>query len=222
VGEPRVLIVEDDPDLRRVLRTALEEEGLAVMAAATGAQALGLCREQIPDLVTIDVGLPDSDGRDVCQVLRSQGVDAPVLFLTARDAVPDRISGLRAGGDDYVTKPFSIRELVARLEALHRRSAKDGSRRVRDLRLDPTEHRAHAGEANIALTPTEFRLLGALASRPGDAIRRRELVHAGWPDGAIVHDNTLDVYVARLRRKLRSISSTAEIVTVHRVGYRLA
>jgi len=221
-GKVRVLVVEDDPDLRRVLRTALEEEGFAVMATTTGAEALALSRQAPPDLVTIDVGLPDSDGRDLCQALRAQGVPAPVLFLTARDAVSDRISGLRAGGDDYVTKPFAIREVVARLEALQRRSAPDGMPQVGDLRLDPARHAAYVGDSDVALTPTEFRLLGALASRPGDALRRRELVSAGWPDGAIVHDNTLDVYVARLRRKLRSVSSSAEIVTVHRVGYRLA
>jgi two-component system response regulator MprA len=221
VGEPRVLIVEDDSDLSRVLRRGLEEEGFEVSTVARGADALELAGREPTDLIVIDIGLPDSDGRDLCQALRSQGVHAPVLFLTARDSVPDRVSGFRAGGDDYVTKPFAITEVAARLQALLRRTSPDQATRIGDLRLDPAEHAVFVGEARVALTPTEFRLLGALASHPAETVRRRDLVRAAWPDGAIVHDNTLDVYIARLRRKLSAKSSAVEIGTVHGVGYRL-
>jgi two-component system, OmpR family, response regulator len=144
-----------------------------------------------------------------------------VLFLTARDAVPDRLAGFSAGGDDYVTKPFHFDEVVARLRALLRRSAADVATTVGELRLDPVAHAISAEGGEASLTPTEFRVLAALAAQPGAVVRRRELVRAAWPDGAIVHDNTLDQYVARLRRKLREVSAEAGIATAHGVGYRL-
>lgn len=221
VSAPRVLVVEDDPDLRRLLRQGLNEEGFAVEIALSGHQALALAEAEPPDLLIVDIGLPDSDGRDVCQALRSRGISAPLIFLTARDAPPDRISGFGAGGDDYLTKPFEFAELVARLNALLRRSRRDPADVVGDLRLDPLTHAAQSGERSVALTPTEFRLLGALTARPGEAVRRLELIRSAWPDGAIVHDNTLDVYIARLRRKLVELAGEAEIQTVHGVGYRL-
>lgn len=218
---PRVLLVEDDADLRRVVKRGLEEEDLEVEAVGLGHDAVAVALARAPAAMIVDIGLPDADGRDVCQALRAEGVDAPVIFLTAREAVSDRLSGFSAGGDDYLTKPFELAELIARLRALLRRAGTDGSTIVHDLRLDPTTHAVSCGPLTEALTPTEFRLLGLLAARPGEAVRRRELVSAAWPDGAIVHDNTLDVYVARLRRKLRSLSSEAEIGTVRGVGYTL-
>jgi DNA-binding response OmpR family regulator len=148
-------------------------------------------------------------------------VDAPVLFLTARDAVNDRLAGFSAGGDDYVTKPFHFDEVVARLRALLRRSAGDAAATVGALRLDPVAHAISGEEGEAPLTPTEFRLLAALAAKPGAVVRRRDLVRAAWPEGAIVHDNTLDQYVARLRRKLREVTADAAIETAHGVGYRL-
>jgi two-component system response regulator MprA len=178
-------------------------------------------KEGPPDALIIDVGLPDSDGRDLCQALRARGVQVPVLFLTARDAMSDRLSGFAAGGDDYVTKPFNIAEVAARLRALLKRAGTTQAFQVGGLLLDPTAHEIHAGEQKISLTPTEFRLIAALAARPGDTLNRRELVRAAWPDGAVVHDNTLDVYLARLRKKLRDLPEAPEIATVHGVGYRL-
>jgi two-component system response regulator MprA len=216
----RLLLVEDDRDLRELLVRGLGEEGFAVSAVGNGAGALERAEEPYDGLV-IDIGLPDADGRDVCQALRARGVHAPVLFLTARDAVTDRLAGFSAGGDDYVTKPFHFDEVVARLRALVRRSGADPAAQVGALRLDPMQHAAVAGDRQVALTPTEFRVLAALAAQPGAVVRRRELVRAGWPDGAIVHDNTLDQYVARLRRKLRELSDDMTISTAHGVGYRL-
>jgi two-component system OmpR family response regulator len=221
MSSPRVLVVEDDPGLADLLRRGLDEEGFAVRTVTRGGEAVGAATREAPDVLIIDIGLPDADGRDVCQALRAQGVSSPVLFLTARDAITDRLSGFSVGGDDYLTKPFDFAELVARLHALVRRSGADGVTTIGDLRLDPMTHAASSGDRTIPMTPTEFRLLGALASRPNETLRRLELVRAGWPHGAIVHDNTLDVYVARLRRKLRELGSSAELRTVHGVGYQL-
>src|SRR3954452_1765283 len=209
---PRVLVIEDDHDLRRLLRKGLEEEGFEVVQASRGDDAVSLAEAEPPALLVVDIGLPDADGRDVVQAVRSHGVDSPVLFLTARDQMVDRLAGFSAGGDDYLTKPFEFAELIARLRALLRRSAGSLPAVVSgDLRLDPATHGVVSGEKTIPLTPTEFRLLGALAGRPGQTVRRRELVASGWPNGAIVHDNTLDVYLARLRKKLAELPTKAKI-----------
>jgi len=219
---PQVVIAEDDAELRAVLLRGLAEEGFAPRGAATGGELLDQVQREAPDLLVVDIGLPDSDGRDVCQALRAQGIQTPILFLTARSALTDRVTGFSAGGDDYLTKPFEFAELIARLRALHRRSAGTMSAVVAgDLRLDPATHGVLAGGKTMPLTPTEYRLLGALAGRPGETVRRRELIASGWPSGAIVHDNTLDVYLARLRKKLGELPTKSKIGTVHGVGYRL-
>ena len=215
-------ICEDDDELRGALRRALEREGLVVRATASGTEAVRAFGAQPPDVLILDIGLPDADGRDVCQALRARGVNAPVLFLTARDAVPDRISGFNAGGDDYLTKPFALGELLVRVKALLRRAGNDGEP-LDDaaVLLDPVAHAITVGDASVTLTPTEFRLLAALAARPGAVLRRTELVAAAWPDGAIVHDNTLDAYIARIRRKLRDVDAGPAVETVRGVGYAL-
>src|SRR3954471_22083430 len=135
-----ILVVEDDHELRSVLRTGLREEGFAVDTAATGAEALHRVEETRPELLVIDIGLPDTDGRDFCQALRARGIDTPVLFLTARDALVDRIAGFDAGGDDYLTKPFALVELVVRINAILRRSAGNSALEAAGLRLDPVRH----------------------------------------------------------------------------------
>ncbi|MGB2874709.1 MAG: response regulator transcription factor [Gaiellaceae bacterium] len=219
--EPRVLIVEDDVELRAILLRGLAEEGFRTEATSSGADMLQRAVAAPADALVVDIGLPDTDGRDLCQALRAQGVEAPVLFLTARDGLVERLSGFRAGGDDYLTKPFAFAELVARLQALVRRSRPEELPERGGLRLDPARHAVSVGGRTQSLTPTEFRLLGRLLADGGDVVRRRDLVRAGWPEGAIVHDNTLDAYISRLRRKLREVESPAEIVTAHRVGYRL-
>jgi len=223
VAPTPLLVVEDDPDLRRLLRDGLEREGFAVRTASTGrdAVAAGTSDSERPALLIVDIGLPDADGRDVCQALRARGIDAPVIFLTARDALTDRLAGFNAGGDDYLTKPFDFAELVVRLRALERRSQAGVGVEAHGLRLDPAAHAVSRDGDRATLTPTEFRILGALLTRAGETVRRRELIAVAWPDGAIVHDNTLDVYIGRLRRKLAGLESEASIQTVHGVGYVL-
>jgi two-component system response regulator MprA len=216
-----VLVVEDDDELRGLLVRGLREEGFVPEAVDSGKELLDRFETAKPDVLVIDIGLPDADGRDLSQALRARGVQTPVLFLTARDAVVDRIAGFDAGGDDYLTKPFAFGELVARLQALLRRGGGDQALEAAGLRLDPVSHSVSDGETTLLLTPTEFRLLARLLSRPSEAVRRRDLVRAGWPYGAVVHENTLDVYVARLRRKLKQLAQTPELTTVHGVGYRI-
>lgn len=216
----KIAIVEDDADLRRVLLESLREEEFEVEAFGTGAELLAGVEQEAPDALVVDIGLPDADGRDVVQALRARGMQAPILFLTARDALPDRLSGFSSGGDDYMTKPFALDELIARLHALLRRAAPEVPE-VGGMRLDPTAHAVSCGGKSTRVTPTEFRILAALVARPGEVVRRRELIQAAWPYGAIVHDNTLDAYLARLRRKLRELDGSPEISTVHGVGYTL-
>jgi DNA-binding response OmpR family regulator len=218
---PKLLIVEDDTALRGVLMRSLRAEGFDVRGTGTGREVLESAVATPPDALVIDIGLPDTDGRDLCQALRARGVQAPVLFLTARDALTDRLSGFSAGGDDYVTKPFDIEEVVARLQALLRRAGTEPGLEVDGLSLDPSQVTVSKGGEARSLTPTEFRLLAALAARAGKSVSRRELIRTAWPHGAIVQDNTLDVYVARLRRKLKDLPRAPAIMTVHGVGYRL-
>jgi two-component system, OmpR family, response regulator len=220
--QPNLVIVEDDAPLREVLARSLKAEGFAVRACATARELLDHAATNAADAFVIDIGLPDADGRDLCQALRASGVQAPVLFLTARNALTDRLGGFSAGGDDYVTKPFDIEEVVVRLHSLLRRS-QGGMPAVgaQGLVLDPSQHTVSRGGQLQSLTPTEFRLLAALAARPRKALARVELIRAGWPHGAIVQDNTLDVYIARIRRKLAAIPNAPTIKTLHGVGYRL-
>src|SRR4051794_9319635 len=214
-------ICEDDHELRGVLRSALEREGMTVRATASGAEAVRAFSENPPSVLILDIGLPDADGRDVCQALRARGVAAPVLFLTALDALPDRLSGFHAGGDDYLTKPFALAELLVRVHALLRRTPAEAAAGANEFVLDPGAHAIRRGDARVQLTPTEFRLLAALAAARGQFVRRTALVSAAWPDGAIVHDNTLDAYVARIRRKLREAGGEEQIETARGVGYQL-
>ncbi|MDX6596233.1 MAG: hypothetical protein QOE87_120 [Gaiellales bacterium] len=218
---PFVHVVEDDHDLRRLILQGLSEEGFEVTGSEGAESALRAQDERAADVFVIDIGLEDADGRDLCQALRAQGVRAPVLFLTALDATPDRISGFRAGGDDYVTKPFAFSELVARVRALLRRAYADPGSDAGMLQLDPIRKTVTSGGVSVALTQTEYRILGALAGRPGETLRRVEIVGAAWPAGAIVSENTIDAYIARLRRKLRSLPAAPEIVTARGVGYTL-
>jgi DNA-binding response OmpR family regulator len=204
----RVLVVEDDHGVRDVIARGLREEGFDVTTAADGTSALRTI-ERGADAVVLDVGLPDSDGRDVCQAMRARGLTAPVLFLTAYDGVTNRLSGFSAGGDDYLVKPFHFAELVARLRVALRRTGGDASLRTADLRLDPAAHGLSLAGRSVVLSPTEFRIMGCLMTDHGAVVPRRALLRAGWPEGAIVTPNTRDQYVAKLRRKLRELGSDA-------------
>ena len=217
----RILVVEDDHGLRDVLARGLRSEDYDVVTAADGAGALGVDLTTI-DAIVLDIGLPDSDGRDVCQAVRAGGSDVPVLLLTARRAVGDRLSGFAAGADDYLAKPFAFAELVARLRVMLRRSrARDDATRA-DLHIDPVSHSLVYGSARIVLSPIEFRLLARLLATTDAIVRRRELIEAGWPDGVPVSDNTLDQYVSKLRRKIAEAGAAQTILTVRGVGYRIA
>ena len=216
-----LLLAEDDAGLRELIVRGLREEGFEIEAVTGGAELLRAHEARRADLLILDIGLPDADGRDVCTTLRDRGDATPVVFLTARDAVPERIAGFAAGGDDYVTKPFALAELAERARALLRRSGRRPGLEVGGLELDPVAHAARNGESAATLTPIEFRLLSALLARPGEVVRRRSLATAGWPDGSVVLDNTLDACVSRLRRKLASIGASVTIDTVHGVGYRV-
>ncbi|MFE7794553.1 response regulator transcription factor [Streptomyces sp. NPDC057460] len=217
----RILVVEDDPGLRDVLARGLRDEDFDVVTAADGASALKAADRTV-HAVVLDIGLPDSDGRDVCQAMRGAGIAVPVIFLTAHGNLTDRLSGFASGGDDYLIKPFHLSELAARVRAvLHRSGHTHALADSTDtVRLDPVRHRVTVQDRPIALTPTEFRLLARLMAAPGEVVRRRALLRAAWPEGAQVSDNTLDQYLTRLRRKLREADSPQIISTVRGVGYR--
>jgi two-component system response regulator MprA len=221
----RLLVVDDDRALRDVLRRALSLSGYEILVAETGSQALAEVNGGVPDAVVLDVGLPDIDGLEVCRLLRREGNRVPVLMLTARDAVSDRIDGLDAGADDYLVKPFDIDELKARLRALLRRAGADGNADggliFEDLKLDPARHGVVVGEQFVELTRTEYQLLELLMLNP-----RRVLPHSLIYDRVWGYDfgptsNALRVYVGYLRRKLEDAGARAVIHTVRGVGYAL-
>lgn len=215
----RIGLCEDEPKVRRLVVEALTSDGHELTVAHRGGEAVRLFRPETRlSAIVLDIGLPDSDGRDVCQALRAGGVVAPVLFLTARGAVHDIVSGFGAGGDDYLVKPFAVAELRARVNALARRAAEPADA-VPGLRLDPERLSLRSLSDEIMLTPTEFRILAALLARPGSVIRRRDLISAAWPLGAIVQDNTLDSYIRRLRQRLDEVHAERRIETVRGVGY---
>ncbi|MGW7680903.1 response regulator transcription factor [Kribbella sp. NPDC054772] len=214
---PRVAVCEDDLALRGLLSRALRRDGHQVVASATAGEMLGRLVPE-PQVVILDIGLPDADGRDVCLALRARGVDAPVLMLTALGGTHHKVSGFEAGADDYLTKPFDIPELLVRVRALLKRTTVAVA--ADEVVLDPTSHEVRRGHAGESLTPTEFRLLGRLISVPGEVVRRHSLVAAGWPHGAQVSENTLDSYLRRLRVKLDRLGVAERVGTVRGVGYR--
>jgi two-component system OmpR family response regulator len=219
----RILVVEDELKMAGLLRRGLQEEGHAVDLARTGDDALWMARATEYDAVVLDLMLPGLDGLEVCRRLRDGGVWAPVLMLTARDGVNDRVAGLDAGADDYLPKPFSFAELLARLRALVRRGA--GERpavlQVGDLRLDPATRRAWRGDVEVKLSAKEFALLEAFMRRPGDVLSRYQLLEHAWDYGYENRSNVVDVYVRYLRDKVDRPFGRASIETVRGVGYRL-
>ncbi|WP_340538427.1 response regulator transcription factor [Nocardioides sp. GXZ039] len=216
-------VCEDDPALRRVLRQALTVAGHESVLAHTGGEALRLFTPGAGlDVIIMDIGLPDADGRDVCQALKSGGQDAPVLFLTALGATHERLAGFGSGGDDYVVKPFEIKELLARVAVLGKRGRQLTTRADDSgLILDATTHSLRTEQGEVSLSPTEFRMLAAIASHPGEVVRRSAVIAAAWPDGAIVSENTVDSLMRRLRTKLAEVQAPASVETVRGVGFRI-
>ncbi len=215
-------VCEDHAPIRKVLVRGLRQAGHEVVAAHDGREALTLFGADQPfDVLIMDIGLPDADGRDVVQALKSAGQRAPVLFLTALDATHEMLSGFAAGADDYVVKPFELKEVLARLDVLSRRRSPADPAST-GLVLDPLSHAARTEHGQVLLTPTEFRMLAAITSRPGEVVRRRSVVAAAWPDGAVVSENTVDSFMRRIRSKLEQIQSPTVIETVRGVGFTTA
>jgi two-component system response regulator MprA len=217
----RVGVCEDDPAIRRILVDGLRLHEHEPVVAHDGGEAVRLfARDERLDVLVLDIGLPDSDGRDVCAALRSAGQMAPALFLTALGRMHEKLAAFAAGADDYVTKPFEVAELIVRVEALARR-LRPGRPAAGGLVLDPARHSVVSAGGRVRLTPTEFRMLAAVTSRPGQVVRRRVVVAAAWPGGARVHDNTVDSYATRIRRKLERAGSPVQLRSVRGVGFEL-
>jgi two-component system, OmpR family, response regulator MprA len=220
----RLLVVDDDPDVRESLKNILEFEGYEVDTAVDGVEALRfLAEESRPDLAILDLMMPGVDGLETCRRLRSAGVRTPVLMLTARDGLGDRVTGLDAGADDYVVKPFALEELLARVRALlkQNRGRPDTSpvQRFADLALDPATREVTRAGRRIVLTPTEFDLLAVFLDAPGKVLTRRYLYQAVW--GRDPGTNSLDVYIGYLRRKTEDEGRPRLLHTVRGVGFVL-
>ena len=219
----RVLVVEDETKLANLLARGLREEGYAADVAGRGEDALWMAKAASYDAIVLDIMLPGIDGYATCRELRAGGVWTPVLMLTARDALEDRIEGLDTGADDYLVKPFSFGELLARLRALARRAPQERPVELEagDLRLDPAAHRAWRGGTELDLSAKEFALLEVFMRRPGQTLSRLQLLDGAWDMAFETRSNVVDVYVRYLREKIDRPFGRHSIETVRRVGYRL-
>jgi two-component system, OmpR family, response regulator len=219
----RVLVVEDEVKMARLIRRGLREEGMAVDVTERGEDALWMAGSTEYDAVVLDVMLPGIDGFETCRRLRGDGVWAPVLMLTARDAVEDRVAGLDRGADDYLVKPFSFAELLARLRALARRGPVERPvlLEVGDLRMDPATHQVWRGDEEVPLSAKEFSLLEAFMRRPGEVLSRLQLLEHAWDYSYENRSNVIDVYVRYLREKIDRPFGRDSIETVRGAGYRL-
>jgi two-component system response regulator MprA len=225
MASPRLLIVDDDPELRHFLRAELEIEGYSCAEAASGQQALGLIRAESWDLLLLDWTLPDFSGVEICRRLRGSDDHTPVLMLTARDDVRERVEALDAGADDYLTKPFSIEELLARVRARLRSTSKSSSEpeilQLADLQLTAASREVSRGGESITLTGREFELLHLLLRQPNQVHSREAILNAVWGEQWVGDDNVLDVYIRALRRKLEREGRPTLIQTVRGVGFML-
>jgi two-component system OmpR family response regulator len=219
----RVLVVEDEVKMARLIRRGLREEGMAVDVTERGEDALWMAGSTEYDAVVLDVMLPGIDGFETCRRLRGDGVWAPVLMLTARDAIEDRVAGLDRGADDYLVKPFSFAELLARLRALARRGPIERPvlLEVGDLRMDPATHQVWRGDEEVPLSAKEFALLEAFMRRPGEVLSRLQLLEHAWDYSYENRSNVIDVYVRYLRQKVDRPFGRDSIETVRGAGYRL-
>lgn len=221
----RILVVDDDPNIREVTGFAVEKAGFETLFAENGLDALKTFQRAQPDLIVLDIGLPEMDGLEVCREIRKSAT-VPILFLTARDEEVDRIVGFEMGGDDYLTKPFSPRELVVRIKAILKRttfSAEPTDRIVvcGNLRVDPERHQCRFGDNDVNLTASEFTLLSVLMARPDHVMSRPSLVDALYGHNIHVSDRTIDSHIRNIRAKLSQVGCADGIVTVHGVGLRM-
>jgi len=225
---PTILVVDDDPHIREVIDFALQKAGFATVDAENGEQALARFHATHPDLVVLDIVMPERDGTEVCKELRRVST-VPIVFLSSRDDEVDRILGLELGGDDYVTKPFSPRELVARIKAILRRGKGDAQNAVASgehrlehgrLRLDLDRYTACWQDQELVLTLTEFGILRTLLAHPGKVFNRDQLMDGSYQDYRVVSDRTIDSHVRRVRAKFKTLGADP-IETLHGIGYRL-
>ncbi len=221
----KILIVEDEPDMALGLKDNFEFEGYQVMTAFDGASALERARNQKPDLVILDIMLPKVSGLEVCKTLRSEGFEAPIIMLTARGQEVDKVVGLELGADDYVTKPFSIRELLARVRAILRRTDAGKKRlasyRFADIDLDFEAYRARKSGQPLDLSPREFELLRYLIERKGETVTRDQLLEDVWGYDSYPSTRTVDTHIAKLRAKIGDSGSEPRyILTIHGMGYK--
>ena len=224
----RILIVDDDPHIREVIRVALKKAGMTVVEARDGKEALTRFAGDRPDLIVLDIGMPEFDGLDVCREIRKSS-DVPILFLSARDEEIDRILGLEIGGDDYVTKPFSPRELVARVNVILRRmnargsDAKPGTAALAqgNLSVDPEQHIAAFAGNPLRLTAIEFGILRAFLARPTAIFSREQIMTTAYQLNIQVSDRTIDSHIRNIRAKLAAVNCDSVIETIHGVGFKL-
>jgi two-component system, OmpR family, response regulator len=219
----RLLLVDDEDNLRSMLQAALQHHGYDVHPVAAGREAMASVPEVRPDLIVLDVMLPDLDGFEVCRRLRSEGVRTPVLFLTARDSTDDKVRGLTLGGDDYLAKPFSLEELVARIDAVLRRAGatREGSvLQCADLEIDDDAHRVRRGGEEVALSPTEYNLLHYLLVNQGRALSRSQILDHVWHYDFGGDSGVVETYIGYLRRKIDSVEPRL-IHTIRGIGYSL-
>jgi two-component system OmpR family response regulator len=222
---PRILVADDEPNIREVISFALERAGYDTATARNGSEALQQFRRGPLDLIVLDIGMPEMDGLEVCRQIRKSS-EVPILFLSARDEEIDRVLGLEIGGDDYVTKPFSARELVARVNVILKRSRNGGMKAPPALthgrvRLDANRHAVWFGETPVTLTALEFEMLSALMSRPEVVFSREQIMTAAYGGGTYVSDRTIDSHIRNVRAKFADAGCASIVETVHGVGFRL-
>ena len=226
IGYMRVLLIEDDERISDFVQRGLKAEGYAVEVARAGQEGITLGSEGQFQAIVLDLGLPDLNGQEVCERLRDSGVDTPILMLTARDTVQDKVIGLRSGADDYMTKPFAFEELLARIEVLMRRRGGDVKPEIKelqvaDLMLNGETHEVRRGETPIDLTPKEFALLECFMRVPGKVLSRTRILEQVWGYSADPLTNVVDVYIRQLRRKIDDDYELKLLKTVRGFGYKL-
>lgn len=216
----KVLVVEDEEKLARLLVDYLQQSGFVTLVLADGAEVVALVRQQSPDLILLDIMLPGKDGLEICREIRTFS-SVPIIMITARIEEIDRLLGLELGADDYICKPFSPREVVARVKAVLRRSDKEAAIRVTGLQLDKARYKATLDGTELDLTAVEFKLLQFLAATPGRIYNRQQLMDRIYPDERIVSDRTIDSHIKKLRKKIADVSAATELIhSVYGVGYK--